>query len=118
MSVTKASPCAGCNGTGQITYFGGVSRFQFSYEECPECSGTGFSDQPTTLTINAAQIAANSGLSSDDAEKFLTVLAQTLCNTLGKKEKIQLRGFASFTCTSTNQNNSDIHFSPARQLLL
>ena len=34
--------CAACHGTGQWTFFGGVSRFFFTVEECPECAGLGF----------------------------------------------------------------------------
>jgi DnaJ-class molecular chaperone len=34
--------CPGCGGTGQISYFKGVSRFLLSNEECPECAGLGF----------------------------------------------------------------------------
>ena len=42
MKEPKPVPCPGCNGTGQTTYFGGVSRFLLSYEDCPECNGVGF----------------------------------------------------------------------------
>jgi len=35
-------PCETCAGSGQISYFKGVSRFLLSWEECPECSGTGY----------------------------------------------------------------------------
>lgn len=31
----------GCGGTGQTQYFGGESRFMFTYEDCPDCHGTG-----------------------------------------------------------------------------
>jgi len=34
--------CASCDGSGQISYFKGVSRFLISTEECPECSGLGY----------------------------------------------------------------------------
>ncbi len=34
--------CPICNGTGQISFFKGVSRFLLSCEECPECGGLGF----------------------------------------------------------------------------
>ena len=30
-----------CGGSGQISFFKGVSRFLLSWEECPECSGIG-----------------------------------------------------------------------------
>lgn len=36
------SPCQTCNGTGQVSFFKGVSRFLLSEEECPECGGVGF----------------------------------------------------------------------------
>ncbi len=34
--------CLTCAGSGQTSYFKGVSRFLLSWEECPECSGTGY----------------------------------------------------------------------------
>jgi DnaJ-class molecular chaperone len=34
--------CESCGGSGQISYFKGVSRFLLSTEECPECSGLGY----------------------------------------------------------------------------
>ena len=33
--------CPGCNGSGQISFFQGESRFLLTMEECPECCGTG-----------------------------------------------------------------------------
>ncbi len=33
--------CETCGGTGQISFFKGVSRFLLSTEECQECAGTG-----------------------------------------------------------------------------
>lgn len=33
--------CDICGGTGQIGIFRGLSRFIMTYEECPECYGTG-----------------------------------------------------------------------------
>ena len=33
--------CESCGGTGQVSYFKGVSRFLLSTEECPECAGLG-----------------------------------------------------------------------------
>lgn len=38
---TMDTACPSCNGTGQISYFQGESRFLLSYEECPDCYGTG-----------------------------------------------------------------------------
>ena len=40
--------CSTCSGTGQISFFQGVSRFVISWEECPECSGTGFVETTDT----------------------------------------------------------------------
>lgn len=34
--------CEFCGGSGQISYFKGVSRFLVSWEECPECAGLGY----------------------------------------------------------------------------
>jgi DnaJ-class molecular chaperone len=34
--------CDVCGGTGQISFFQGVSRFLLSTEECSECAGTGY----------------------------------------------------------------------------
>lgn len=34
--------CAVCGGTGQISFFQGVSRFLLSNEECEVCAGTGY----------------------------------------------------------------------------
>lgn len=40
--------CQTCNGTGQISFFKGVSRFLLSCEECPECCGLGSHPEPET----------------------------------------------------------------------
>ncbi len=37
----KNRPCPGCGGSGQSSYFAGASRFMLSYEDCPDCCGTG-----------------------------------------------------------------------------
>ena len=40
--------CSVCGGTGQVSFFQGVSRFLLTSEECPECAGTGNKpDQPS-----------------------------------------------------------------------
>lgn len=44
--MTAREVCPGCAGTGQISYFKGVSRFLLSCEECPECAGLGFRLDP------------------------------------------------------------------------
>jgi len=33
--------CPSCNGSGQVGFFQGVSRFLITWEECPECGGIG-----------------------------------------------------------------------------
>ena len=33
--------CTFCDGTGQTGQFRGVSRFVISWEDCPDCHGTG-----------------------------------------------------------------------------
>jgi len=38
----KTKTCDICGGTGQVSYFKGVSRFLLSTEECSECVGTGY----------------------------------------------------------------------------
>jgi DnaJ-class molecular chaperone len=38
----KQTVCDICGGTGQVSYFKGVSRFLLSTEECAECAGTGY----------------------------------------------------------------------------
>ncbi len=40
--------CNACGGTGQISFFQGVSRFLLTVEECPECAGTGRQLEPDT----------------------------------------------------------------------
>lgn len=44
--MTAREVCPGCGGTGQLSYFKGVSRFLLSCEECPECAGLGFRLDP------------------------------------------------------------------------
>ncbi len=34
-------PCPVCEGSGQISYFGGESRFVITWEDCPDCLGSG-----------------------------------------------------------------------------
>lgn len=40
-SPSQKKVCPGCNGSGQTAYFGGESRFMFTWEDCPDCCGTG-----------------------------------------------------------------------------
>ncbi len=37
----KTTPCPGCGGSGQTSYFGGASRFMLTWEDCPDSCGTG-----------------------------------------------------------------------------
>jgi len=40
--------CSVCGGTGQVSFFQGVSRFLLTSEECPGCDGTGYKpEQPS-----------------------------------------------------------------------
>lgn len=89
-----------------MTYFGGVSRFQFSYEDCPECSGFGFLKAAPDNILSAEQIAAHCSLSPVQAEQFLKVLAETLSTTLVQGESIRLRGFGSFSGPSFTAGKS------------
>jgi DnaJ-class molecular chaperone len=38
----KKKICQVCGGTGQVSYFKGVSRFLLSNQECEECAGIGY----------------------------------------------------------------------------
>lgn len=39
---SKKKTCDTCGGSGQISYFKGVSRFLLSIEDCPACFGLGY----------------------------------------------------------------------------
>ncbi len=43
--------CEFCAGSGQVSYFKGVSRFLLSVEDCPECCGLGFIVPPDEKEI-------------------------------------------------------------------
>jgi len=58
--------CDICGGSGQIGQFLGVSRFVITWEECPECCGTGVCQDPEE---KAPQDTENSPLSSNDSKK-------------------------------------------------
>ncbi|WP_136809172.1 hypothetical protein [Desulfosediminicola flagellatus] len=51
-NVTAKKTCEGCGGSGQISFFRGVSRFVMDWDDCPDCLGTGYvqepDDQPTS----------------------------------------------------------------------
>jgi len=40
--------CQFCHGAGQTSSFMGVSRFLLSWEDCPQCGGTGRVEAETT----------------------------------------------------------------------
>lgn len=105
-------PCPGCNGTGQTTYFGGVSRFLLSYEDCPECNGVGFLTQKIDSSLLLKQVAADSGLSLLEADKFLRELAHALSKALIQGEAVHLRGFGSFSLSPANTPKKQINFNP------
>ncbi len=109
-------PCPGCNGTGQMTWFGGISRFQFSYEDCPECNGFGFILSTEETSIITAEQITHTGLSPEKATQFLNVLAQTLSTTLVRGENIQLRGFGSFSSVCAQSSSTKIHFVNGKNL--
>jgi DnaJ-class molecular chaperone len=46
--------CDICGGSGQISFFKGVSRFLLTTEECAECAGTGFQ-----LSLNVKRTETN-----------------------------------------------------------
>ncbi len=35
------TPCDICQGTGEVSYFKGESRFLLSHDPCPACNGSG-----------------------------------------------------------------------------
>lgn len=48
-SPKQPAPCPGCGGSGQTSYFGGASRFMLTWEDCPDCCGTGIVlDEPAS----------------------------------------------------------------------
>ncbi len=116
MNSSNMRPCPGCNGTGQTTYFGGVSRFLLSYEDCPECNGVGFLAQKTDSSLLSEQVAAASGFSLLEADKFLRELAHTLSRVLIQGEAVHLRGFGSFSLSPANTQKKQINFNPGHTL--
>jgi len=51
--------CETCGGSGQIGMFRGVSRFVISWEECPDCIGTGLLDSDKLQENNPPQKVDN-----------------------------------------------------------
>lgn len=45
-NITRKT-CNGCGGSGQISFFRGVSRFVMDWDDCPDCFGTGYIEVPT-----------------------------------------------------------------------
>ncbi|WP_419174177.1 hypothetical protein [Desulfosediminicola sp.] len=43
----KKKTCDGCGGSGQISFFRGVSRFVMDWDDCPDCLGTGYVEVDT-----------------------------------------------------------------------
>jgi nucleoid DNA-binding protein len=100
-----------------MTWFGGVSRFQFSYTDCPECNGVGFLSPPPDNCLQAEDLENKTTLPTEKTDVFLKTLAQILTNTLQQGEKIQLRGFGSFSCSSSaSASHKKIRFIPSIQL--
>lgn len=62
--MSEREPCPGCGGSGQISYFKGVSRFLLSCEECSECAGLGFRLDPV-----AAEEAVSKGSPGSQPKK-------------------------------------------------
>ncbi len=79
-----------------MTWFGGVSRFQFSYTDCPECNGTGFLEDTSEKILVAEYLTETTTNTPVQARKFLEVLAQILSEALLDNKIITLRGFGSF----------------------
>lgn len=54
--------CDICGGSGQLGGFRGVSRFMITWEECPECLGTGEIEiiPPTNTADSCADDAGES----------------------------------------------------------
>lgn len=99
-----------------MTWFGGVSRFQFSYDDCPECNGVGFLI-PAENNCLIASIVECSGFSSIQAERFLNTLTQIISTGLTEGKSVKIRGFGSFTRVSTESSPTQIRFTPGKDLL-
>jgi len=53
--IERKKICDICGGTGQRSYFKGVSRFLLSSEECDVCAGTGFQlETPAEHSANSS----------------------------------------------------------------
>ena len=100
-----------------MTWFGGVSRFQFSYTDCPECNGVGFLEQPADDCLRPQDITEKATLSNEQADLFLQKLAEVLSQAMLRGENVHLRSFGSFSHSSSAiTGTKTIRFSPAKQL--
>lgn len=116
--TTPPPPCPGCNGTGQMVYFGGVSRFQFSYTDCPECNGVGFLPPKQDDTLRPTDIYSSTSLSETEADAFFQALSESLCQVLKSGKTINLRGFGSFSIKAHSPSTTaTVQFIPSPKLL-
>jgi DnaJ-class molecular chaperone len=60
--LKKPNPCIGCGGSGQTSFFGGASRFMFTWEDCPDCHGTG-------VTLDEFKEETNTSLPSEISQE-------------------------------------------------
>lgn len=61
---TNRITCKGCGGSGQISFFRGVSRFVMDWDDCPDCLGTGSLEPPAT-DMNVSDPHSDPEASSD-----------------------------------------------------
>ncbi len=54
-------PCPGCGGSGQTSFFGGASRFMLTWEDCPDCCGTGIIIDETAADQHAPTAPEDTG---------------------------------------------------------
>lgn len=63
-TANNKAPCNGCGGSGQISFFRGVSRFVMDWEDCPDCLGTGLA--PSSKDDSPEQAESNAKHSPDE----------------------------------------------------
>lgn len=64
--AAKGKICDLCNGSGQISFFQGVSRFLLTVDECPHCAGTGLRMEPDSPTEQLNKKGKEKGCSSQE----------------------------------------------------